>query len=219
MARPKGSTNKSTRSSSTGATSKKQAPLSFQNKITKPTPTSALGKAAKKDAADAAAKAAKLEESLSEVADVSVSGSAEGSIIEPVEAEEVEAKEREQELAIRQPQKVVVDESEEKAKKTSDAQVRRYWKGVDEMRKAPRVHQQSLSVNDKILRHFDMSSQFGPSIGIPRTTRWKRANKLRLNPPIEVLAVLLKEEAADKKKGVQISHVDEMINARVGVAD
>jgi DNA polymerase delta subunit 4 len=31
-------------------------------------------------------------------------------------------------------------------------------------------------------------------MGIDRTRRWKRANSLGLDPPIEVLAVLLKEE-------------------------
>jgi len=33
-----------------------------------------------------------------------------------------------------------------------------------------------------------------PCIGIARMKRWVRANKLGLSPPIEVLAVLLKEE-------------------------
>lgn len=33
-----------------------------------------------------------------------------------------------------------------------------------------------------------------PCIGISRMKRWHRAERLKLNPPIEVLAVLLKEE-------------------------
>ena len=35
---------------------------------------------------------------------------------------------------------------------------------------------------------------FQPSIGIPRIARWRRAHTLGMDPPIEVLAVLLKEE-------------------------
>jgi hypothetical protein len=52
-----------------------------------------------------------------------------------------------------------------------------------------------------------------PSIGIPRTKRWKRAAALNLNPPIEVLAVLLKQDA--KKSGsMQRSQVDELMSSK-----
>lgn len=57
------------------------------------------------------------------------------------------------------------------------------------------VHQKSLSLHEKILRHFDLSSQYGPCVGISRLRRWKRAQGLGLAPPIEVLAVLVREEA------------------------
>ena len=68
---------------------------------------------------------------------------------------------------------------------------------------SPLVHQKSLSLPEKILRHFDLSSQYGPCIGISRLKRWKRAESLSLNPPIEVLAVLMKleeEEKVEEKK-------------------
>lgn len=45
----------------------------------------------------------------------------------------------------------------------SDAQVKRYWKAVEAQRKAPRVHQEDLDVSDKVLRYFDVSSQYGVS--------------------------------------------------------
>ena len=41
-----------------------------------------------------------------------------------------------------------------------------------------------------------------PSIGIPRLSRWRRAYALDMEPPMEVLAVLLKEE---KDKGMGVS--------------
>ncbi len=51
-----------------------------------------------------------------------------------------------------------------------------------------------------------------PCIGIPRTRRWKRAHDLGLRPPIEVLAVLLKEQDDDKSQA-QRAHVDELMNS------
>ncbi|KAI4178051.1 MAG: hypothetical protein LQ348_005704 [Seirophora lacunosa] len=85
------------------------------------------------------------------------------------------------------------EEAEGKARKVSEAAVKRYWRAKEGERKAPRVHQQHLSLHEKILRHFDLSSQYGPCVGIPRVRRWKRAQGLGLQPPIEVLAVLVKE--------------------------
>ena len=41
--------------------------------------------------------------------------------------------------------------------------MKRYWKSKEDERIAPRVHQQGLNANEKILRHFDLSSQYGVS--------------------------------------------------------
>lgn len=89
-------------------------------------------------------------------------------------------------------------------------------------------------MEEKILRHFDLSSQYGvciprfrfaldylhpglisanvanpaqPCIGIARLRRWRRANKLKLNPPLEVLAVLLKNEEIEEK-----AHMDQLLS-------
>lgn len=107
---------------------------------------------------------------------------------------------------------------EEKARKVSDAQVRRYWREREAERRAPRIHQGDLGVEEKVLRLWDMSSQYGPAIGIARMKRWVRANKLGLNPPIEVLAVLMKEE--DKgNKGCERAYVDELMSSKFVVGD
>lgn len=42
--------------------------------------------------------------------------------------------------------------------------------------------------------------------------RWQRAERLGLNPPVEVLAVLLREEAKGGK-GVERAHMDELMNS------
>jgi DNA polymerase delta subunit 4 len=44
--------------------------------------------------------------------------------------------------------------------------------------------------------------------------RWVRANKLGLNPPIEVLAVLLKEESK-ANNDIERAHVDELMSSIV----
>jgi DNA polymerase delta subunit 4 len=45
--------------------------------------------------------------------------------------------------------------------------------------------------------------------------RWKRAHRLDLDPPLEVLAVLLKEMDIDSKVELQRSQVDELLNSKV----
>jgi len=99
------------------------------------------------------------------------------------------------------------------AEKVPVAQINRYWRARESERLAARVHQEDLSVEEKILRLFDMSSQYGPCIGIARMKRWVRANKLGLSPPIEVLAVLLKEEARGNNK-IERAHVDELMSSK-----
>lgn len=97
------------------------------------------------------------------------------------------------------------------------------------------VHQKDLPLHEKILRHFDLSGQYGSCIGITRLARWKRANGLGLEPPLEVLAVLIRElEGGDatkttqqKKKGASsrsqgcsmVAYIDELGGGRVGVVD
>jgi len=77
----------------------------------------------------------------------------------------------------------------------------------------PPVHQESLTVHEKVLRHFDLSSQYGPCIGLPRLKRWKRADGLGLRPPIEVLAVLLREEEKGNRK-VERAFVEGLLGSR-----
>ncbi|KAJ5388741.1 hypothetical protein N7509_011282 [Penicillium cosmopolitanum] len=101
-------------------------------------------------------------------------------------------------LVVRQHVKPAAQESlseeDKRALKMSKQDLNRYWKKEEQGRLAPRVHQKDLAMEEKILRHFDLSNQYGPCIGIARIQRWRRANKLKLNPPLEVLAVLLKNE-------------------------
>ncbi|KAG0651754.1 DNA polymerase delta subunit p12 [Hyphodiscus hymeniophilus] len=113
---------------------------------------------------------------------------------------------------------VSLSPEEEKARKVTDAQIRRYWRDREAERRAPRVHQGDLSIEEKILRLWDMSSQFGPAIGIARMKRWVRANKLGLAPPIEVLAVLLKEGEKGNSK-IERAYVDELMSSKYVIGE
>ncbi|KKZ67187.1 hypothetical protein EMCG_07132 [[Emmonsia] crescens] len=86
-------------------------------------------------------------------------------------------------------------EEDRRAEALTERDIKKYWENEEAGRLAPRVHQEHLTMHEKILRHFDLSNQYGPCIGIARIKRWRRAQMLNLNPPLEVLAVLLKDEA------------------------
>ncbi|KAH0270588.1 hypothetical protein KCU91_g7952, partial [Aureobasidium melanogenum] len=180
-----------------------QATISFSkqglNRVTK-TSAQRDSKATKKDAA--------LLETVSTHA-ISPPTTANAAIEEQAEAELVDIKSSKTEpYSSAEP-----DDYEKRAIKITNAQIKKYWQQKEGERKSPRVHQQGLDVSEKILREFDMSGQYGPCIGIARVKRWRRANALGLNPPIEVLAVLLK--ASDKdKSSMQRAHVDELMSSR-----
>ncbi|KAL9088946.1 MAG: hypothetical protein Q9165_006003 [Trypethelium subeluteriae] len=102
---------------------------------------------------------------------------------------------------------------EERARKVSDAKIKAYWREKERQSLAPRVHQEGLSMEEKVLRLWDMSGEYGPCIGIARMKRWQRAHGLGLEPPVEVLAVLLKEQEKENWKA-QRAYVDELMSSR-----
>ncbi|WEW56876.1 hypothetical protein PRK78_002331 [Emydomyces testavorans] len=101
-------------------------------------------------------------------------------------------------------------EEDKRAEALTEKDIRRYWEAEEAKRIAPNVHQEGLSMNEKILRHFDLSNQYGPCIGIARIKRWRRAQMLNLHPPIEVLAVLLNEEARGVAR--EKAYIDELLS-------
>jgi DNA polymerase delta subunit 4 len=107
-----------------------------------------------------------------------------------------------------------VDPIDIEARAIKESQIKKFYTESEKTRGAPRVHQDDITINEKLLRSWDVDSRYGPCIGIDRTKRWKRAQKFGLNPPIEILAILLKEQDASGKK-VQRAHLDEIIASRV----
>ncbi|KAI0125047.1 DNA polymerase delta, subunit 4-domain-containing protein [Xylariales sp. AK1849] len=188
--------NSGPRSSGAGG---KQATLSFNNRVTKPVPKSSKNLVS----STTPTKASPLSKHVSSAADPAAEDVAE--IEEP---ESLEAK-VEEEVVEEVPEK---SQAEKIAAKISERQIGTYWKKLEGERNAPRVHQADLTLAEKVLRYFDVSSQYGPCVGIDRMKRWQRAERLGLNPPVEVLAVLLKEEGKGTE-GIETAHIDKILNS------
>ena len=62
----------------------------------------------------------------------------------------------------------------------------------------------------------DYAAGHKPCIGIPRMKRWKRAENLGLQPPVEVLAVLLKEEKSGNGKAER-AFMEGLLTSRLAV--
>ncbi|CAO2654852.1 Nn.00g115850.m01.CDS01 [Neocucurbitaria sp. VM-36] len=185
---------------STGpATKAQQSTLAFHGASNKVTKAGARAQGAKKNLLDEPA----IKDINPEIVEIEDT--------EPTTAEAAIIDQTEQEIKA---QEVESTPEEDQARRVTGAAIKKYWAAKERQRMAPRVHQQDLSVHEKILREFDMSAHYGPCTGIARLKRWKRAHRLDLDPPIEVLAVLLKEQEGRDKLAVQRSHVDELLNSK-----
>ncbi|OCF45040.1 hypothetical protein I317_01091 [Kwoniella heveanensis CBS 569] len=78
------------------------------------------------------------------------------------------------------------------------------WKGLvksykEAMGGMQPIHAGPDTHNDihHILRVFDMTSSYGPCVGITRLQRWERAKKWGLNPPEEIRSILTTEQGQD----------------------
>lgn len=121
---------------------KGQSTISFSSKVTKSVPNDT--------------KKALLADSFVKTADVSLA--------KPVEDEVDEVEEKvEEEVEPEEESAVPRTDAELRAEKITSAQLAKYWKKIEGQRKAPRVHQQDVTLGEKILRYFDVSSQYGVS--------------------------------------------------------
>ncbi len=125
----------------------KQSTLSFNHRVTKSVPKSS------KDVAISSTvhTPSPLSKSIEIVAEV-----------QPEEEEEQIELEPESEP---EPEPTVPEKSEAevRAEKLTDAHINKYWRAVEAQRMVKRVHQEDLSVGEKVLRYFDVSSQYGVS--------------------------------------------------------
>lgn len=63
----------------------------------------------------------------------------------------------------------------------------------------------SVSAAERILHHFDMQIEYGPSVGLPRIARWERATELGLEPP-KIVGLILKTAPRDSELQNPYSH-------------
>lgn len=82
--------------------------------------------------------------------DISEPTTAEAALLEQVESEAAR-------------QAVERTKEEEEALKVTEAQIKKYWQAKESQRKAPRVHQEDLSLHEKVLREWDVSGHYGVS--------------------------------------------------------
>ncbi|GMK54597.1 hypothetical protein CspeluHIS016_0111830 [Cutaneotrichosporon spelunceum] len=72
------------------------------------------------------------------------------------------------------------------------------WKDAKaEMGGMAPIHGEKDNKVQNILRVFDMTSKYGPYVGITRLERWERAKKWGLQPPEGIKQILLTEQGED----------------------
>lgn len=87
---------------------------------------------------------------------------------EPVKDEvddvvEPDTKEESEDEVEAEPETPEKSETELKAEKITNAQIGKYWKSIEKQRISPSIHQEGVTTNEKVLRYFDVSSQYGVS--------------------------------------------------------
>lgn len=160
-----------TRAAQRTPSAQQQSRLSFQNKVTKPA-SEQRSKQSKKDPAvtEDIAKAnlkveteSEREETPSEKEDVAADPlPTEAKLVKTEDVLGGRAQESEAGATGGKGSGWVSDE-QERARKISDAQIKKYWREKEQERLAPRVHQEDLTIYEKVLREWDMSGQYGVS--------------------------------------------------------
>ncbi|KAK9359075.1 DNA polymerase delta, subunit 4-domain-containing protein [Lipomyces starkeyi] len=75
-----------------------------------------------------------------------------------------------------------------------DPRYRAYFDKTQKVNIAAPIHQQGVSTVVRILKNFDLTAAYGPTVGMTRLQRWRRAEKLGLKPPEVVYKILISKE-------------------------
>ncbi|KAK9326389.1 DNA polymerase delta, subunit 4-domain-containing protein [Lipomyces orientalis] len=122
---------------------------------------------------------------------------------EPAHEIEIEAEVESQELSVTPEEdvedgaakQVVPAEPEvEEPLDYNDPQYVAYFETTQKVNIASPIHQQGVSTVVRILKNFDLTAAYGPTVGMTRLQRWQRAEKLGLNPPEVVYKILTSKE-------------------------
>lgn len=158
-------TRRSTRSTAAKGASSKQSTLSFNNRVTK----HSVAKVTGKDLASSKPAGKDLSEAAVATVLTPPPTSPPTEKVEEEEQEQQPVEEEKDEDAVKVTVPAAVEkpkpaEAEVRAEKVTDAQIKKYWRDAENARIAKRVHQEDLSVGEKVLRYFDISSQYGVSL-------------------------------------------------------
>jgi len=140
------------RKASGPAAKSQQSTLAFHGTTNRVTKSGVKAQGAKKNLLEA-----KLKDVKPETIDISDT--------EPTTTEAAIIEQTEQEVKA---QEVESTPEEDQARRISDAAIKKYWAAKEKQRRAPRAHQGTLSLHEKILREFDMSAHYGVSL-LPST--------------------------------------------------
>jgi DNA polymerase delta subunit 4 len=185
-----------TQSARSTPSTNQQSKLSFQSKVTKPG-INQQTKANKKDP-ESEEKIAKADVKVEDEPDILEPTSAEKAIQQQTEQEAATVTTAKDPLADGQTVKAedvlggraeqteggavggkgsgwVADE-EAQAREITDTQIKQYWRKKEQERLAPRVHQEDLTVYEKVLREWDMSGQYGVSFTSHTDSLYIRSN-------------------------------------------
>jgi DNA polymerase delta subunit 4 len=131
-------------SSGAGRPSSKQATLSFNHRVTK------SGTKSTKDISSTPAKQSPLAKHVIN-AEPAIKDEVDTDVDEKAQVEEYKPE-------------VEKSEAELRADKITDRQINQYWRKLESERRTKRLHQEGLSVAEKILRYWDVSSHYGVSL-------------------------------------------------------
>lgn len=79
---------------------------------------------------------------------------------------------------------------------------------IRQAKRTPNLHTKPNPI-DIILRDFDLTGKYGPCVGITRLDRFKRAKRMKMNPP-EVVGQILETQQAHTK--LEYKHEVKMIH-------
>jgi DNA polymerase delta subunit 4 len=88
----------------------------------------------------------------------------------------------EEKIEVEEPKEVVPErektEAELRADEITDRQISQYWRNIESERRTKRLHQDNLSLAEKILRYWDVSSQYGVCVHYLLSTLGRRTNSI-----------------------------------------
>ncbi|KAK9480022.1 DNA polymerase delta, subunit 4-domain-containing protein [Lipomyces japonicus] len=91
----------------------------------------------------------------------------------------------------------IADETVGKRLNFADSKFEAYLATHQAVNHVAPIHQEGVTVVERILKHFDLTEQYGPTVGMTRLQRWQRASKLGLSPPEIVHEILISRDGRE----------------------